>query len=478
MNMALNGSGVPAAGEIEALRLDFAPNLLALQERPPARLPRAVGTTVVTASALLMVWACFAKLDIVASAEGRLVPKSLVKVVQPAEGGVVTELLVKEGDRVAAGQVLVRLDARSSQADHQAFERDLWLKYLSLRRVEAELHGQQGLTIAGLVFDAKAGQTLLPAPSLQDRTWLDAMAAQVLAQFHARRSAQADALTQEQGALARAQAELAAAVQVQTKLSRTLPNYQQSAAAFQQLVKEGFVGELAANDKSREAIEREQDLRAQESTVHSLRASIDQSRSRLAALQSQYRAQLENERIELQAQVNKGAQDLQKSSLRDELLDVRATQSGIVKDLLVSTPGAVVQAGAVLMNVVPMGEPLVAEVMLKNEDAGFVAAGQTARLKIAAFPFQKYGMLDARVSLVAADALDPKQAAPGQAPNLTYRALVTPIDEGFTGSFGAEPLRLQPGMWVTAEIHQGERSVLEYLLSPVRKVAQEAARER
>lgn len=462
----------------DSIGLDFAPALLAIQERPPASLPRAVAMTVVAATALMIGWAAFAKLDIVASAEGRLVPSSLVKVVQPVEGGVVADLLVKEGDSVSAGQLLVRLDARASRADKQAVERDLWLKALTLQRAEAELRGKTRLPADELAAAARATLGQTASSSQEDHAWQQSTAAQVAAQFQARRSAQLGTVMQEQGALARAQAELAAAQQVEDKLGRTLPSYRQSAAAYQQLVKEGFVGELAANDKSREAVEREQDLRAQQSTVQSLRAAIEQSRSRISALQSQYQAQLENERVELQAQINRALQDLQKSTLKDEYLEVRATQAGVVKDLLVAAPGAVVQSGAVLMNIVPNGDQLVAEVMLKNEDAGFVAVGQAARLKVAAYPFQKYGMLDARVDLVSADAIEPKQGNASQAPSLTYRAFVA-LDKAAASSFGgAAPLRLQPGMLVTAEINQGQRTVLEYLLSPVRRVVQEAARER
>jgi hemolysin D len=468
----------PVAALDDGLGLDFAPALLAIQERPPARMPRAVATTIVVATGLMVAWAAFAKLDIVATAEGRLVPSSLVKVVQPAEDGVVAELLVKEGDAVMAGQVLVRLDARASRVDQQAFERDLWLKALTLHRVEAELSGRSSLLVTDLAMAARATLGQADALAKGDPGWLQSTAAQVAAQFHARRSSQLGAVTQEHGALARAQAELVAAQQVEDKLSRTLPNYRQSAAAYQQLVKEGFVGELAASDKSREAIEREQDLRAQQATVQSLRASIDQSRSRVGALQSQYHAQLENERVDLQAQINRGLQELRKSTLRDEYLEIRAAQAGVVKDLLVSAPGAVVQAGAVLMNIVPQGDALVAEVMLKNEDTGFVAIGQAARLKVAAFPFHKYGMVDAQVSLVAADAIDPQKGSAEQGAGLTYKAIVAPNRKTASSFPGMAALRLQPGMLVTAEINQGQRTVLEYLLSPVRRVVQEAARER
>ena len=110
INRAVN----PALSKADRLSLDFAPALLAIQERPPAGLPRVVALTVAAAIGLMITWAGFAKLDVVATAEGRLVPSSLVKVVQPAEAGVVADLLVKEGDTVSAGQLLLRLDARSS----------------------------------------------------------------------------------------------------------------------------------------------------------------------------------------------------------------------------------------------------------------------------------------------------------------------------------------------------------------------------
>jgi HlyD family secretion protein len=128
------------------------------------------------------------------------------------------------------------------------------------------------------------------------------------------------------------------------------------------------------------------------------------------------------------------------------------------------------------------GEPLQAEVQLHNEDVGFVSVGQLAKVKVAAYPFQKYGLLDGRVILVSADAADPKQQQqppqqPGQ-PQLNYRAIVQIDTPVLTSAATGEKLTLNPGMAVTAEVQQGRRSVIEYLLSPVKKVAQEAARER
>ena len=445
----------PAARHIEAL--DFAPDLLAIQERPPARLPRALGLTVVALIGLLLAWACLAELDIIASAEGRLVPLGYTKVVQPADAGVVTAILVKDGDVVSEGQVLLRLDPRLSRADVDALGTDVVMRRLALRRIEAEL----------------AERPLVPRKDEPPELY-----AQVEGQLRARRQAFLDAVAQENEALNKARAELQAAQQLLAKLDHTLPSYRQSADAYRQLKQEGFVGELAAVERQRELVEKEQDQKTQVANVASLEAAIAQSAKKLLALRSQYRSQLEDERVETLALLNRSQQELDKSSIKAGMLEIRAPHGGVISDLAVTTRGGVVAAGAPLMNIVPVDEPLQAEVLLKNEDVGFVAAGQEAKLKVAAYPFQKYGLLPAKVLLVSADATDPRQVPAGQAPPLTYRAMLQLDNAHLNSAATQEKLPLSPGMLVTAEIHQGERSVIEYLLSPVMKVAQESARER
>lgn len=435
---------------------DFRADLLTLQQSPPSNWPRGALLAVAGLVLALVLWAVFAKLDIIATAQGRLVPLSFTKVVQPAEPGVVVDLLVKDGQLVQAGQVLLRLDARLARSEIGGLTHDVAIKKLSLSRIEAEL-GDQAFVI--------------PAGAPPD------VAAQIEAQFRARRQSYLDAMSQEAEALNKAKADLASAEQILSKLRQTVPIYLQSAQAHDKLFKEGFVGEVAANEKKREFVERDHDLRAQESAVISLRAVIAGSDKKIASIRSSYRSQLENERIETVTQLNKSGQELDKSTIRSGLLEIKAPTEGIVKDLAVTSPGAVVQAGSLLLNIVPQNDPVQAEVLLSNEDVGFVIKGQKAQIKIAAYPFQKYGLLDGKVSLISADSADPKQQQQTQQPTLSYRALVSLNSQSLLSPNG-EKLNLTPGMLVAAEIHQGRRTVLEYLLSPVQKVGAEAARER
>ena len=445
---------------------DFAPDLLTVQLSPPSRLPRGVLLGLTGLVGGLLAWSFWAELDIVATAQGRLVPISYTKVVQPAEGGVVSDILVKDGDAVKAGQVLLRLDARLSQTDLQAQGQDVAIKRMTLARIAAELAAADSGSLALPVFAAEPGSAM------------PAVAAQMQSQYLARRQAYQDARAQELQSLAKARAERDAGEQVYSKLKQTLPIYAQSAQAYEKLQKEGFVGDVAANEKRRDWLEKSQDLKTQESTLASLQSAIAQSEKRLVSLRSSYQSQLENERIETQTQLAKSTQELDKSTIRSGLLEVRSPTDGVVKDLAITSRNAVVQAGALLMNIVPRAESLQAEVLLANEDVGFVVMGQKAQIKIAAYPFTKYGLLEGSVIHVSADASDPKQNNSPQAAALTYRALVKLDSQNLKGFNGNAALALNSGMAAVVEIHQGKRTVMEYLLSPVMKVRSEAGRER
>ncbi|MCX7893106.1 MAG: HlyD family type I secretion periplasmic adaptor subunit [Burkholderiales bacterium] len=451
-----------AAARIRGLRadkLDFAPGILRLQEAPPSPLPRLVLWVLVAIVAAALVWAALGRLDIIAVAQGRIVPQSYLQIVQPAEQGIVKELLVREGDAVTAGQVLVRMDARLSEADLRTIQNELALRRLTLRRIDAELAGR---------------------PLVAGRDDPPELFVQVDAQYRARRQAYLDALATEQSVLAKAEQDLKGALEVQEKLARMLPLYREQEEAFDKLSREGFAGRLMALEKSRDRIEKEQDLKAQEFAIASLRATIEQAGKRIAQLTSNYRRELQDERVEVEAQYARLRQDADKQSTRRDLLELRAPQDGIVKDLATHTVGSVLAPGTVVMTLVPVNDPMQAEVWVTHDDAGFVAPSQPVKLKLATYPFQKYGMVEGQVKRVSPDASEIGEGKAGRGgeggAGSGYRTLVslkTPYLEA-----DGKRYPLSPGMAVTAEINLGTRTVLEYVLSPVQRTLHEAARER
>ena len=441
----------------------FSPELQRLEREAPHPLGRAVLWTLLALLAGVLAWAAFGRLDIVAVAEGKLVPQGFLKIVQPAEQGIVREILVREGQAVKAGQALMRMDAVLSDADVKTLRAEFHAKRLALRRIDSQL--------AGKAFGREAQD---PAD----------VHASVLAQHEANRRAYENALAQERTVLEKARHDLAAAEEVRAKLEKVLPHYRQQEEVYRRLVHEGFMGELRAAEKERERIEKEQDLKTQEAAVRASRALIEQSQSKTAQIGADYQRQLRTERVEVAAQLEKARQELAKQEHRRGLLELAAPQDGFVKDLATHTPGTVASPGTILMTLVPLDERLRAEVWVGNQDAGFVRPGQAVKVKLAAFQFQKYGMVAGEVEQVSADASELPVArgaalsagrAQGPVP-LAYRAFVA-LDAQELEADGNR-YRLAPGMQVSAEIHLGTRTVLEYLLSPVRKAFHEAGRER
>lgn len=442
---------------------DFLPALVRLREQPPSPLGRAVLAGTLTFLLLLIAWAAIGQLDVVAVAEGKLVPSTYVKIVQPADAGIVKEILVREGDSVKAGQLLMRMDTALADSDLKALTVEATNKRLAMRRIDAEL--------AGVPFAGRPG----------DRPELFR---QVNAQYAADRRAYENALAQERATLDKARHDLISAQEIRAKLVQTLPHFRQQEAAFDDLAGSGFVGALVLSDKKRERIEREQDLRAQDAVIASVGATMVQQQRKIEQISADYQRRLRAERVETAAQLERFELDLAKQEHRSGWLDLKAPEDGIVKDLATHTVGTVASPGTILMTLVPKGEILRAEVWVKNEDIGFVRERQRARVKVAAFPFQRYGMVDGEVLRVSADASDPASAAsagPG-APSkpagdgLAYRALVELRSQSL--AVDGRPHVLAPGMQVAAEIHMGSRSVLEYLLSPVTRAFGEAGRER
>ena len=427
---------------------DFAPPLLRIRETAPAPLAGWMLRIVLLLLACAMLWAVVGRLDIVAVAEGKLVPSSYLKIVQPAEQGIVREILVKEGEKVAAGQALIRMDSVLTGADMKSLDADYAQRRIALRRIDAQL--------SATGFTRQKGD---PAE----------LYARVEAQYLANVRAHENALAHEKALLEKARHDLGAARETKAKLEQVLPHYVEQEKAFEKLTKDGFAGRLLYADKRRERIEKEQDLRSQEFAIGSSQAVIEQSEKKIAQISADYRRQLQAERVELASQLERITQERAKLAHRHELLELRAPQAGIVKDLATHTAGTVAAPGTILMTLVPEGDKLIAEVWVSNQDVGFVRPGQEAKLKLAAFQFQKYGMVEGRVLHLNADASE--MPSPNQR-QLAFRALVELREQRLDGH------ALQPGMQVAGEIHLGTRTVLEYLLSPVQKAFHEAARER
>jgi HlyD family secretion protein len=440
---------------------DFNPRLLEVAKRPPSPRPRLMLGILLGLVVGVLVWAAIGRMDIVAKADGQLVPEGRLKIVQPFEKGRVERILVEAGDQVEKGEPLVVMDTRLADADLERVSQQLAKARLELRRVRAVLQGE--------TFEKRPSDP----PALFRR---------VAAKHGGHQRSFEDARARHRASLERARKELASAKATREELEQTLPILRSGEQALSQLESEGYASRVKLLDKRRARIKAQQQLAAQEHRIEALRAEIEAVEGKLASLKSERRKRLLDQRVKLAARVEELRQKKGKLDHRRDLMRIEAPADGVVKQLATHTQGSVVSAGAVLMRLVPSGQSLKAEVLVSNSDVGFVHQGQEARLKLAAFDFQRYGTIEAEVDHVSPDAGSGQSNQArrtqnsGNKPGKRYPTLLSLNRQHMTD--GNQRLELRPGMHVTAEIKLGTRTVLEYVLSPITEGLKEAGRQR
>ncbi|MFN3296887.1 HlyD family type I secretion periplasmic adaptor subunit [Caldimonas sp.] len=420
----------------------FLPAALSLQETPVHPAPRRFAIAICSLFLIAVVWSIFGRIDIVAVAPGRIVVSERTKVIQPLEVSVVRAILVKDGDRVQAGQVLVELDATRARADQASITEQLTAATDEAERAQALLNALAGGT-------APSGGS----PRLRAE-WSDITAKRARLQAE----------------LSRRQAEIDTVKASIAKLQATLPLARQREADFEALAKQGFVAGHANQDRTRERIELEQDLATQQARLRETEAAWFESRQQLAAFLAETQRALSDRRAEALLKQAQLAQETTKAQQRTELTRLTAPTAGTVQQLAIHTPGGVVTEAQPLMVIVPDDAEVTAEVTIDNKDIGFVNVGQEAAIKLETFPFTKYGTVPAEVTWVTADAVNDEKKGAIFPATLKLKAHQIDVD--------GKPIRLAPGMNLTAEIKTGKRRVIEYLLSPVQRNLKEGLRER
>lgn len=429
----------------------FLPAALALQATPPHPAPRRFMLAICALFTLALLWSLIGQLDIVAVSTGRIVVSDRTKVIQPLETSSVKAIHVRDGDRVQAGQLLVELDGTAQGADASRVAQERDATQSEAARTEALL---TALTRGGA---PKLPVALARQPSVTtqlDAEWADLQAKQSrLAAEYARR-----------------QAELSTAEQVVAKLNATLPLAQAREKDFQDLAKQGFVAGHATQDRQRERVELERDLATAHARVAEAQAALQEARSTQTSQRAEWLRTLNERRAQAQLKAGQLQEEGTKARQRQDLTRLTAPVAGTVQQLAVHTAGGVVTPAQALMVIVPDKAEVTAEVTLENKDIGFVRVGQSAEIKLEAFPFSRYGTVPATITRISADAVQDEKRGALFVATLQLQHNTLNVD--------GRPVALTPGMNLTAELKTGKRRVISYLLNPVQQHMDEAGKER
>ncbi|MFQ5488780.1 MAG: HlyD family type I secretion periplasmic adaptor subunit, partial [Gammaproteobacteria bacterium] len=266
------------------------------------------------------------------------------------------------------------------------------------------------------------------------------------------------------------EAELSATQAVINKLERVLPLITERVASLDKLAAKGMAARAAFLELEQRRIETEQDLATARERVQGIRAAIRERHQQRRAAAAEFKNTALRQTAEAGRRVRGLRQELVKAKRRSRLQILTAPVSGVVQQLAVHTLGGVVTPAQPLMIIVPQDHDIEVEAMIANKDIGFVHPGQDARVKVDAFPFTRYGIVDAKLRAVSLDAIANEKQG------LVYSARVV-LKEN-TIAVGDKRVDLAPGMTVTVEIRTGERRLIEYFLSPLMQYVDESLRER
>lgn len=463
--------------------------------RDPEFLPAALEILVTPASPIAMwlmilmsitvlsglTWSYFGWLDIHAVAQGKIQPSGRSKVVQPLEPGKVLTVRVENGSRVEAGDVLVELDPTETTADREAHARELESASAEADRRRAVIATAESGTfkVEQIAFALDVG------PGVRRRE--AAAKTADLAQLRANLDALHAQIAEKQATIERLRTIIAAREKLIT-LSR-------ERVAMREDIRTRGAGSRAS------VIEAQQQLETQLTTEIGERGQLVETDAAIVSLQrkleqtvTQFVADQVQKLLEAERKRDRVEQDLVKATSRRERTILKAPISGTVQQLIVTTVGQVVTSGQAIMTIVPFDGPIEIEAMIANKDIGFVKSGQRAVIKIEAFPFTRYGIIEAQVVRVSRDAVDDRDAStltdaassvrPQQPPTSASsrsQTLVFPATLRLsrrTIRIDDVDVPLTSGMSVVVEIRTGERRAIDYILSPLREVISQTARER
>lgn len=401
---------------------------------------------------IALVWANLARVDEVAHAEGRVIPSGQVQVVQNLEGGILANVLVKPGDTVQQGQTVVRLDDTRFGSSYNEAKLNSRSLEARISRLEAE--------IADEPFVAPEGYPDEHTDIIEDERRL----------YQARQEELKSSLDILNQQLTQQRQTLAELTAQEAKLSRNADYAKQELGITEPLVKTGAVSQvellrlqMAVNDSLGE-------LEAVSLAIPKAEAVITEAEQKLQERRQQFARQA-------QAELNEAKSELSRLSFSNVALedrvartDVKSPVDGTVKQVMVNSVGAVIQPGMDLIEIVPSNDTLLIEAKIRPADIAFIRPGQHATVKLTAYDFSIYGGLDAVLEFISADTITDERGE-------HFFRIQVRTNKAHLGSDN-QPLPIIPGMVATVDIMTGQKTVMDYLLKPLKRAQQAALSER
>lgn len=397
-------------------------------------------------------WAYYTEVEEVTRGDGKVVPSSRLQIIQNLEGGIVAEIIAREGQMVERGEVLMKIDDTRFSSSFRETQLKYWELMARSARLEAESTAQPLVLPEKLLFEQPG------------------LVAEEQALFSARqRELESSILVLNQQAAQRRQ-ELVERQAKQAQFKRSYELSFQELNMSEPLVAQGVMSEVELLRLKRTANELKGEMDANRLAIPRIQHALNEVQQKVAELRISFQTEAARELSEVNGEFARAQESI--SALQDRVsrTDVRSPVKGTVQRLMVNTVGGVIQPGADLVEIVPLEDNLLIEAQIRPADIAFLRPGQNAMIKFTAYDFSIYGGLSATLERISADTVTNDK---DESFYLIYLRTNESAIESQQGQF-----TIIPGMTVTVDILTGTKTVMDYLLKPLLKAKNEALRER
>lgn len=437
--------------------LEFLPAILEIQESPASPVGRTIAIVIVLLFVIAVIWSTFGTIDIVATAQGKVVATGRTKVIQPLETSVIKAIHVIEGQLVEKGQVLIELDPTSSGADVARLSNDYTeakMDYAVNRAIADKLDAPEAtLEISAYVSDVPQDTIALH----------QAMAEQRYIAYNSK-------ILSLKNVIRKSESELRSLKLSLNQTKKSLPLIKMRVVSYKSASSKGIVSYNQYLEIQQQYIEMEKELVVTREKMHESLAAIASAKQERASTMADFSQSIYAEIKKAKQLLVSTKNELIKARQTDKLRVLMAPVAGRVQELAVFTVGGIVTPAQELMKIAPNHQAIEVQALIENKDIGFVNPGQTAEIKLEAFPFTKYGTIEGKVITLSNDAVPVEKMGMLYQARVSMKSSVMRIEN--------KQINITSGMNATVEISTGKRRVIEYFLSPILKGFKESVNER
>ncbi len=398
-----------------------------------------------------IIWMGWAEIDVVVRGSGKVIPARQVQVIQSLEGGIVSEILVKEGDQVESNQPVIKI---SDIAFSSSFEENRLLYFELLAksaRLKPESHGGE--------FEHNEKVAAVFPELLESEKSL----------FESNRSQLTETLSIYEEQITQQRSALEEALSKQRQLRRQLELLQQELKIKKPLVERRIISEVDYLQVQQREAEAEGELEGVNLSIPRIQSTVEEARNKLEQARLEFRNKAKLELNEVMAELSRIAENQTALEDRVSRTTIRSPVKGVVQRLYANTIGGVIAPGGEIMEIVPREDALLIEVRIKPADIAYINVGQEARLKFTAYDFAIHGSLKGIVNFVSADTVTDEEGVS------YYVARVRP-EKPYLG-IKSNPMQIKVGMASETDIITDKKTILEYLLKPIHRGLERALKE-